>query len=159
MDILKMIEMQRDLDKKIMDKAKVEVYPIQQMKTAYRVELGELLNEWQEFKFWKTNKTINKKDKLLEFADCLAFALSLESNNDFYTEHRYMEFEKDFQSSHYTYDRIDVYSHIERCFEVYPTVIMDTLILGYKLGITWDEMERAYNYKYKINLKRQENGY
>ena len=80
MNIKKMLEAQKELDAALFQKGGLKEYPIEQIKTAYRVELGEALQEWKSFKYWKKNKGIIDINKLLEeIADCLHFALSLEN--------------------------------------------------------------------------------
>ena len=157
MNLIKMLEDQQKLDELIFKNSGIEKYPTEMMKTAYRVELGEFLNEWQGFKYWKQNKTISKKNFLLEFADCLHFALSLENNSKFYTDERYKSIEADLKN--YVYARLDIYKAIDSCYECLPSILINTIVMGYKMGITLDEMERAYYYKYKINIERQNNGY
>ena len=79
MNIKKMLEAQKELDAALFQKGGLKEYPMEQIKTAYRVELGEALQEWKAFKYWKKNKGIIDINKLLEeIADCLHFALSLE---------------------------------------------------------------------------------
>ena len=56
MDIKKMLEAQKELDKANMEKGGLTEYPLDMVQTAYRVELGELLQEWKQFKFWKIKK-------------------------------------------------------------------------------------------------------
>ena len=77
MDILELIQMQRELDKICHGNAGLTYYPTEYVKVALLVELAELANEAQFFKFWKQNKHIDKKKILEEYADCLHFALSL----------------------------------------------------------------------------------
>ena len=65
-----------------MEKGGLTEYPLDMVQTAYRVELGELLQEWKQFKFWKLNKGEIDRDKMLEeWADCMHFALSLDKCN------------------------------------------------------------------------------
>lgn len=157
MNFKELMRKQLEIDKLILENNNISTYPLDKMRIAYRVELGELLNEWQNFKFWKKNKTFSKKDFLLEFADCLAFALSLESQCPFYTPYKYESLDE--VNIGYIYAMVSLNDVIDMCFECLPSVLMNTIVLGHKLGITLDEMERAYNYKYKINLERQQNGY
>ena len=80
MNIKKMLEAQKKLDEANLKKGGIEEYPIEEVKTAYRVELGELLQEWKGFKYWKLSKGEIDREKLLEeWADCCHFALSLEN--------------------------------------------------------------------------------
>lgn len=147
MDIKKMLEAQKELDKANMKKGGLTEYPLDMVQTAYRVELGELLQEWKQFKYWKINKGEIDRDKMLEeWADCMHFALSL-----FIQE----EIEEDI-SEYCSY--LETYEIIERCFNLY-FVLENTLALGLKLGYTLEELEQAYWKKNKINWERIENNY
>ena len=147
MDIKKMLEAQKELDKANMKKGGLTEYPLEMVQTAYRVELGELLQEWKQFKFWKINKGEIDREKMLEeWADCMHFALSL-----FIQE----EIEEDI-SEYCSY--LETYEIIERCFNLY-FVLENTLALGLKLGYTLEELEQAYWKKNKINWERIEGGY
>ena len=82
MNIKKMLYAQKELDDIWMKRANLTEYPLEMVQTAYRVELGELLQEWKQFKYWKMNKGEVQRDKMLvERADCMHFALSLDYNN------------------------------------------------------------------------------
>ena len=147
MNIKKMLEAQKELDKANMKKGGLTEYPLEMVQTAYRVELGELLQEWKQFKFWKLNKGEIDREKMLEeWADCMHFALSL-----FIQE----EIEEDI-SEYCSY--LETYEIIERCFNLY-FVLENTLALGLKLGYTLEELEKAYWKKNKINWGRIEGGY
>ena len=147
MNIKKMLEAQKELDKANMKKSGLNEYPLEMVQTAYRVELGELLQEWKQFKFWKINKGEIDREKMLEeWADCMHFALSL-----FIQE----EIEEDI-SEYCSY--LETYEIIERCFNLY-FVLENTLALGLKLGYTLEELEQAYWRKNKINWERIEGGY
>ena len=147
MDIKKMLEAQKELDKANMKKGGLTEYPLEMAQTAYRVELGELLQEWKQFKYWKLNKGEIDREKMLEeWADCMHFALSL-----FIQE----EIEEDI-SEYCSY--LETYEIIERCFNLY-FVLENTLALGLKLGYTLEELEKAYWKKNKINWGRIEGGY
>ena len=147
MDIKKMLEAQKELDKANMEKGGLTEYPLDMAQTAYRVELGELLQEWKQFKYWKLNKGEIDRDKMLEeWADCMHFALSL-----FIQE----EIEEDI-SEYCSY--LETYEIIERCFNLY-FVLENTLALGLKLNYTLEELEQAYWKKNKINWKRINNNY
>ena len=50
MNIKKMLEAQKELDSALFQKGGLKEYPRKQIKTAYRVELGEVLQEWKLFK-------------------------------------------------------------------------------------------------------------
>ena len=162
MNIKKMIEAQKELDKANMEKGGLTEYPLDMVQTAYRVELGELLQEWKQFKFWKLNKgEIDRKKMLEEWADCMHFALSLEL---FIVE----KLEVNFTNKDYTkslnlkiryLDKNYIYGTLDSCYEINSTILNDTIALGLKLGYTLEELEKAYWKKNKINWERIEWGY
>ena len=150
MNIKKMLEAQKELDAALFEKGGLKEYPIEQIKTAYRVELGEALQEWKSFKYWKKNKGIIDINKLLEeLSDCLHFALSLENEIKNYNYKEVFKY----------YDKYDLYEIIDKCFTIYGTVLGDTIALGLKLGFTLDQLEEAYYKKNKINWDRIANNY
>ena len=150
MNIKKMLKTQKELDAVLFEKGGLKEYPIEQIKTAYRVELGETLQEWKSFKYWKKNKGIIDINKLLEeIADCLHFALSLENEIKNYNYEEVFKY----------YDKYDLYEIIDKCFTIYGTVLGDTIALGLKLGFTLDQLEEAYYKKNKINWDRIANNY
>lgn len=157
-----MLKAQKELDSKMMAKGGIECYPFDMVKTAYLVELGEMLNEWQGFKYWKSNKKVSKKDLLIEFADCLHFALSIHNNYEamqiFYTESYWENFFT--RHNELIKARQDkLYSNIFNAFNITPSLLVDLLTLAYSMDISMDELERAYYYKYNINLERVNGGY
>ena len=150
MNIKKMLKTQKELDAALFEKGGLKEYPIEQIKTAYRVELGETLQEWKSFKYWKKNKGIIDINKLLEeLSDCLHFALSLENEIKNYNYEEVFKY----------YDKYDLYEIIDKCFTIYGTVLGDTIALGLKLGFTLDQLEEAYYKKNKINWDRIANNY
>lgn len=157
MNIKKMLEAQKELDAALFQKGGLKEYPIEQIKTAYRVELGEMLQEWKQFKYWKNTKGEVDRGKLLEeIADCIHFALSLENYNQYYDEIE--EDIIDFNAEVLLHGKF-IYRTIERCFECGFEAIRDTLRLGVKLGFTLEELEKAYWDKNKINWERIKNNY
>ena len=150
MNIKKMLKTQKELDAALFEKGGLKEYPIEQIKTAYRVELGEALQEWRSFKYWKKNKGIIDINKLLEeIADCLHFALSLENEIKNYNYEEVFKY----------YDKYDLYEIIDKCFTIYGTVLEDTIALGLCLGFTLEQLEEAYYKKNKINWDRIANNY
>lgn len=162
MDIKKMLEAQKELDKANMEKGGLTEYPLDMVQTAYRVELGELLQEWKQFKFWKLNKGEIDREKMLEeWADCMHFALSLERysecNNEAYHDYVIKHVEEHVKK--YLYEEKDIYIVLKRCFIDLTYALENTIILGLKLGYTLEELEQAYWKKNKINWERIEGGY
>ena len=160
MNIKKMLEAQKELDDIWMKRANLTEYPLEMVQTAYRVELGELLQEWKQFKYWKMNKGEIYRDKMLEeWADCMHFALSLELQEierDGYYKHVENTIVKDVIEIFC--EKKDIYILIRRCFELGLT-LESTIALGLKLGYTLEELEQAYWRKNKINWERIEGGY
>ena len=163
MDIKKMLEAQKELDKANMKKGGLTEYPLDMVQTAYRVELGELLQEWKQFKFWKLNKGEIDREKMLEeWADCMHFALSLEKSKRCCDDEGYYNYlsrhiEKDVEE-HFS-KKGNIYTLIDRCFTDFDFLLESTLALGLKLGYTLEELEQAYWKKNKINWERIERGY
>lgn len=163
MDIKKMLEAQKELDEAHLKKGGLTEYPLEMVQTAYRVELGELLQEWKQFKYWKMNKGEIYRDKMLEeWADCMHFALSLDYNNyplnstEHYNEILINHLEKFIKNI----ETWDIYLILNSCFYVGKVKILEnTLKLGLKLGYTLEELEQAYWRKNKINWERIEGGY
>ena len=150
MNIKKMLKAQKELDAALFEKGGLKEYPIEQIKTAYRVELGEALQEWKSFKYWKKNKGIIDINKLLEeLSDCLHFALSLENEIKNYNYEEVFKY----------YANYDLYEIIDKCFTIYGTVLEDTIALGLCLGFTLEQLEEAYYKKNKINWDRIANNY
>ena len=142
MNIKKMLEAQKELDAALFQKGGLKEYPIDQIKTAYRVELGEALQEWKSFKYWKKNKGIIKM-----------IALSLENEIKNYNFNEVTE--EEFKD----YAKYDLYEIIDKCFTIYGTVLGDTIALGLCLGFTLEQLEEVYYKKNKINWDRIANNY
>lgn len=165
MNIKKMLYAQKELDDIWMKRANLTEYPLEMTITAYRVELGELLQEWKQFKFWKMNKgEINREKMLEEWADCMHFALSLENyikkyncEDDGYYRYIVNHIENDVKE--YFNSNNKIYDLINRCFTDFDILIENTLALGIKLGYTLDELDGAYWKKHKINWERIKNNY
>ena len=56
MNIKELIKTQQKLDAAMFKKAGITEYPLNKIILAYKVEVGEALNEWAGFKYWKSNK-------------------------------------------------------------------------------------------------------
>ena len=165
-------ELQRDLDTLIHTNKKIGmVYSDEQinkqMRIACWVELGELANEIEFFKYWKGNKRNDKEKQLFEFADVMHFLLSLMN----------IEEQKTFD----VLDLTDVYIAFKMAKKMYPTrytltrvfdKIMKNIIykdyenaliglcqVMFMLEFDPLELELAYLGKNKVNIKRQNENY
>lgn len=157
-----MLQAQKKLDMAMLKKGHVD-YSIENCRTAYRVELAELLNELQYFKYWKLVKKVDERKVKEEYADCLHFALSLEnSSNDWYiTEEETAEeiLIMLLEDKKISIDQ-SLNNVFEDCFKCdLDTVLMDTLKLGYKLGFDIKTIELEYYKKNTINWDRVKGGY
>lgn len=164
LDLQKLLDMQKELDKTIFNNSRITEYPLEKVKLALLVELGELANEVKCFKYWKKHKEINKERILDEFADCLHFALSLENElhqTSYYKEWYIEEIIKRNKKLEKATDDgkgfgfLETYRHILSEDEILKSVIA----LGILIGFSAKEMEQAYLSKNKVNYERQTNGY
>lgn len=76
MDLSKIIEQQKLLDKEIEIAHSIDTDNTDKMIIALYTEIGEFANEVQSFKYWKKQKTINQNNLLEEYADGLHFLMS-----------------------------------------------------------------------------------
>ena len=162
MNIKKMLEAQKELDKANMKKGGLTEYPLDMVQTAYRVELGELLQEWKQFKFWKLNKGEVDRDKMLEeWADCMHFALSLGNyvNSKLLIVPDEVSCKRLVGMLKKNPEQYNMYDMIDKCFDIDIDVLSSTIGLGIALGYTLEELEKAYWKKNKINWERIEGGY
>jgi dimeric dUTPase (all-alpha-NTP-PPase superfamily) len=145
---------------------------------ALLVELGECANEWRGFKFWSKDRLPRTQKArapymdlddaefynplLEEYVDGLHFVLELGLEIKFMELYEFKFPEKVYSSVEKwllsTFGSINDFrwdsGHTE-----YVNLFNDYLGLGCALGFTWQEIERAYFAKNKINHVRQETGY
>ncbi|WP_275372544.1 dUTP diphosphatase [Clostridium tertium] len=141
------------LDKANFAKAHLNTYPYSQISLAYKVELGELAQEWKEFKYWKINKGDTDREKLVEeWADCMHFALSITNYNSKigYTLEDMLSLASVVIDSS---NDLDIYDILDKCYKGI-NVLGNTVRLGLKLGFTLEELEEAYYTKNRINWTR-----
>lgn len=147
---------QYELDKRILNGAE---YPVDKMRIALFVELGELMNEMPtKFKHWKKTAVDNKEKALEEYVDCLHFAVSLlnyyeKFNHKYYYHPEYDDCKNDSDTS------LDEELEFVFNFAGSAISIESLFILGHTFGFTWDEIYNAYLKKNKINHERQDGGY
>jgi dimeric dUTPase (all-alpha-NTP-PPase superfamily) len=184
MKLTKLFKMQRELDERIVREKGLNGQDLLPNKVlALQVELGELANEWQMFKYWKENpqpiiaslrnpgmipECPEWYNPLLEeYVDCLHFALSIgiETGNDDLT------FVMPNTNSDIIYTFIELNAIAADLLDRHLTgTLVDTDILyidlleklfglGKQLGFTLDQIEAEYLRKNAINHHRQECGY
>ena len=149
-----LLDMQKALDEAILKERGIEKYPLEEMKIALFVELGELMNELlSKFKFWKKNPVDNREKELEEYVDCLSFKLSLINFFGF----------PNIINSLLNYDEYKHLSSIsfgDLFFSSYNDIHISSFFgLGHKIGFTWEEVYNAYKKKNKLNYERLKNGY
>lgn len=157
-----LLEMQRVLDAHIFEKHGVKDYPKENMQIALFVELGELMNELPTyFKHWKKSAINNREKALVEFCDCLHFALSL-TNNEKESFDNDLSLSPDFYD--YNSHQITLISELPihkllKNIVVFEGNLSYLFGLGAKLGFTWDEIYNAYKDKNAINYARLRSNY
>ena len=155
-----MIEMQKELDKYIMDKQGISYSDVikDKIKIALFVELGELMNEFPtHFKYWKPNAKDNRDKGLVEFVDCMHFTMSLFYHGGYET--------KDTAGVVKIVDCFCNLPHVPKTqlkdifdeYDHYNVLLIELLKLGHGLGFTWEEIYNAYIEKNKVNYDRQVN--
>lgn len=164
MDLIKIYQHQKELDEEILKRKGIKEYPSQKIEIAYRVELGELAQEWKGFKYWKDNRGTVDRGKLIdELADCIAFSTSYEAKNDEissyvieFSQKELENFEKNKLKYEGTNDKL-ILKCLEDCFAWIS--VQCVIELGVALGFTLDEIEEAYHKKRKVNWERLNSGY
>lgn len=207
--------MQKDLDQSILDKKPEMTEEERFTKTlvALSVELAEVANCAEHFKFWKDNKgkvdtkvyhegctayvdekgekvgeneiyysckgengdelelSFEEAHKLTlveECADALHFVLSLANQLEVeYSKIVFMNIDIKNKEDSYLYITRDIsslfhsYIHLPSFNSEISISILFSSILNYfkLLGVTAEELEKAYYDKHKVNYKRQEEGY
>ena len=158
-----LLEMQRVLDENILREKGITEYPLDNMKIALFVELGELMNEFPtKFKHWKSSAVDNREKGLVEYVDCLHFALSLanyysEDSEKYILPYNAVEIQVSIESNTYmaTLNKIVNYMDWNNIFYAFVYLF----VLGNKLGFTWEEIYSAYKKKNEVNYQRLRNGY
>jgi dimeric dUTPase (all-alpha-NTP-PPase superfamily) len=163
MEFEKLFKMQTALDRYIEENHQLQNEDLFDRKIlALLVEIGELANETRSFKFWSVKPSSEKAVILEEFVDGIHFILSLGIESSFDKEPVELE-EK--QSELTVNDLfLEIYEAVStfrksRSLSHYLTVLEYYLQLGAKLGISFQEIEKAYVQKNEVNYKRQQNRY
>lgn len=157
--LLELLEMQRTLDNAIFKEKGITEYPLENMKIALFVELGELMNEFPtKFKHWKSSAADNRGKGLIEYVDCLHFALSLCTQEKYFTTN----------GLKFDYCKLCGQKVLARflsfiVFQVergnYKLALYDLFKIGNYLGFKWEEIYKAYMEKNKVNYERLRSGY
>lgn len=172
-DILKgMVEDQYKIDKSCWEKAHVTNNTMTRDRVALLVELGELANEVNSWKYWKKGKFTDKNKASEELADCIAFTLTLlKIKNRFNVdkldyklgdisykigecENQYKFKEKAFLNGYEVATLLDGIFYLV-VNENYHTVLVKLFEVGFMLGLNFDKIVSAYYRKRNINIHQR----
>lgn len=162
-DLTKIFDMQRELDKEIHTKHNVSYRTInRELKLALIVELAELANEIRSFKFWSTKGPSPKETILEEYVDGIHFITSICI--------RYMVSPK-WEVKRY----LNKYTDPKQITKAFVWLFRQTcnintawkarywymnyLKFGFRLGFSMQDIIDAYMKKNKVNHKRQKDNY
>src|SRR5699024_4097945 len=120
------------------------------------VELGECKNEYPaSFKFW-SNKKNDRKKGLVEFVDCIHFAISIALELG-YEEHRYIQTtRKDLNKLYLGLQNITATLSVDKDKRHIESLLNNLILLGYQLDFTEEDVLDAYENKNKESHRRQE---
>lgn len=171
MNIIKMANDRLEIDKLIKDEIDLKKYTYLSLKTCLSIELGEFLNEWGEFKYWKRNHVTNLSELLKEWADCMLFGLAILNKKIkkikksdiqyiFYVAENSKEYRRENTLLLYK-DTIFMLSIKDEKFTKYLAmrVISNIISLGVLMGFTLDQLEQIYYVKKQIVLQRIKSNY
>lgn len=133
------------------------------MKTAFRVELGELANEVRFFKDWSNKGPSDRKTILMEYIDGFTFLIEIAIEKDYQDEMKrvpiaygdYKNIKNDDLNAIFEVlftNKFEKYFDFIRALQLY-------LGLGHILGFDKNEILLGYHEKNKINHERQDSGY
>lgn len=167
LNIQKIFEAQDKLDCKV-----VEIHGLQgqnltgDVTQALYTELGELSNEIGFFKYWKKKKKNDKARQYDEWADCLHFVVSLGNKYGHVEVVLREEIQKAMESD---INRARLLSYHKLFGIIYTTdfsvpreytiALTTVVVIGLKLGMTFEDMEKAYFEKNQVNYDRLASGY
>lgn len=157
-----LFELQLKVDEQIQNKINVSFEKtLDDRKIAFHVELGEFANEVGFFKYWKESHEADNFRVKDEWADCLAFLLSIANSKRYHNDLK-------IDIAKYSYDVI--YQNITNQYKqlmfnkLYDYVdVLEAFRMLYQmgcgLGYSIEELNEAYINKSKENIRRAEEGY
>ncbi len=158
--IVEMLKLQKGLDTRILDGAE---YPLYQMRVAYYVEIGEMLNEMPTvFKHWKKTAVDNREKALVEAVDCVHFWLSmwLSTNGTRESERKYNRLAGDIEAVITTaYNNQNTADLAMLANNAFSSWMFGLFPLLFGIGFTFDEIYEGYLAKNEVNHQRQNDGY
>jgi dimeric dUTPase (all-alpha-NTP-PPase superfamily) len=163
MQLEKLFRMQSGLDQHIEEKHGLQNEDLFDRKVlALLVEIGELANETRCFKFWSIKPSSEKSIVLEEYVDGIHFILSLGIECGFQNLDYTLDMEPSTTST--TEQFLLIYQNVNKFKDSknvmdFKTLLQSYLQLGTLLGISNEEMEKAYFTKNEVNYQRQQNNY
>lgn len=128
---------------------------------ALHVEISELANEKQSFKYWKQSKQVDEERIKDELADVLHFTISLGIDIEF---NESIDIDRLDRKIPLTQRFIALHESLgsfynRRDSEDYRQLLESVLGLTYDLGYTVEDLYAAYVLKYEENHQRQDENY
>ncbi|SDM25401.1 dUTP diphosphatase [Bacillus sp. OK048] len=163
MQFEKLFRMQQALDQHIEKKHGLQEEDLFNRKVlALLVELGELANETRCFKFWSIKPSSEKSVVLEEFVDGIHFILSLGIECGYQDLEYSMKIQP--PTSSVSEQFLLIYEYVNefknsKNDQDFRALLESYLQLGALLGITYEEMEKAYFTKNEVNYQRQQSNY
>ncbi|MFP7299550.1 dUTP diphosphatase [Neobacillus niacini] len=163
MQLEKLFQMQQALDQHIEEKHDLQKEDLFDRKVlALLVELGELANETRCFKFWSVKPSSEKSVVLEEYVDGIHFILSLGIECGFETLQYSIQTEPTAltvsEQFLFIYEKITSFKNSKSNLD-FNALLESYLQLGTLLGVSYEEMEKAYFTKNEVNYQRQQNNY
>lgn len=163
MQLEKLFSMQEALDRHIKQNHSLENEDLFNQKVlALVVELGELANETRCFKFWSVKPSSEKEVILMEYVDGVHFILSLGIECGFHKQQ--IELHGEPSNIQVTEQFLVINEKVltfknSKSLKDFIALFESYIQLGILLGISYDEMEKAYFEKNEVNYQRQQNNY
>ncbi len=162
-DLTKIFDQQRELDKEIHAKHHVSYRTInRELKLALLVELGELANEIRSFKFWSEKGPSPKEKVLEEYVDGLHFITSIciryIVSPKFETKRFLKKYENPREITKAFVWLFRKTCNINTAWKA-RYWYMNYLKFGFRLGFSMQDIMEAYEKKNQVNHNRQKNHY
>ena len=160
MNLNSLFQKQAELDKYIYSQNNVTAKEVFERKiVALLVELGELANELQFFKYWKENVSIDSQRAIEEYIDVIHFAIGLAVDLGI-DEHEYSGMRpRDLNKLFIGIANLATVLSVSKEKEHAKLLIDNVITLGYQLGLNEEIVLSEYNKKNEINYERQKSNY
>lgn len=159
-----MFQMQRALNKNILDEFGEEVMTEEKLELAIIDELGELVHELKGAWCWwkKTQPSVDRKRVLEELVDVYHFVMTSEMMRRYSSTDKEIDFilnKYNFYISYFDEIKNERFDYLIGDISVTCDKLGELLKLTKCLGFTFDEIYQEYLRKNKINYERLKNGY